>query len=98
MRLTLAIRTPDGKTWRRQVERDYPGVPHPGDWVYLADTDEGAGLFATPVALVSFENDGRLDPTPIPTWAPVLFLPFQLVARCVGYSEPSSQLTPSSRA
>jgi hypothetical protein len=63
MRLTLALRTPDGTTWRRQVERDYPGVPRPGDWVYLADTDHGTGLFATPVSLVSFENDGRLTLT-----------------------------------
>jgi hypothetical protein len=63
MRLTLAIRTPDGHTWRRHVERHYPGVPHPGDWVYLADTDNGTGLFATPVSLVSFENDGRLTLT-----------------------------------
>ena len=63
MRLTLAIRTPDGTTWRRQVERDYPGVPRPGDWVYLADTHDGAGLFATPVTLVSFENDGRVTVT-----------------------------------
>lgn len=63
MRLTLAIRTSDGTTWRRQVERDYPGVPRPGDWVYLADTDDGTGLFATPVTLVSFENDGRLTVT-----------------------------------
>lgn len=63
MRLTLAIRTPNGTMWRRQVERDYPGVPRPGDWVYLADTDDGSGLFATPVSLVSFENDGRLTVT-----------------------------------
>jgi hypothetical protein len=63
MRLTLVIRTPAGKTWRRQVERDYPGVPCAGDWVYLADTDDGTGLFATPVALVSFENDGGLSLT-----------------------------------
>jgi hypothetical protein len=63
MRLTLAIRTPDGTIWRRQVERDYPGVPRPGDWVYLADTDDGTGLFATPVSLISFENDGRLTLT-----------------------------------
>lgn len=66
MRLILAIRVEDGtshRIWRREVERPYRGVPHPGDWVYLADSDEGDGMFATPVSLVTWNNDGSITLT-----------------------------------
>lgn len=66
MRLILAIRVPDGnppRIWRRRVERPYPGVPRPGDWVYLAETDEGEGMFATPISLVTWNNDGTINLT-----------------------------------
>ena len=60
MRITLIIRLSydTSATWRRQVERPYAGVPQPGDWVYLADTDDDHGMFATPINLVTWNNDG----------------------------------------
>lgn len=57
---------PDGtpsRTWHRQVDRPYPGVPRPGDWVYLAETDEGQGMFATPITIVTWNNDGTINLT-----------------------------------
>ena len=46
--------------WQREVERPYPAVPRAEEWVYLGENDEGAGLFATPVAVVTWENDGAI--------------------------------------
>jgi hypothetical protein len=65
MQITLAIRLSDDtdRTWRRQVDRPYPGVPQPGDWIYLADSDDGHGMFATPVNLVTWNNDGSVTLT-----------------------------------
>jgi hypothetical protein len=66
VRLTLAIRAPETtpvRIWRREVERPYPGVPRPGDWIYLGDTDDGAGLFAMPISLVTWNNDGTITLT-----------------------------------
>ncbi len=63
MDITLAIRAPDGSVWHRHVERPYPGVPRPGDWVHLADSDDGTGLFATPVTMASWQNDGSITLT-----------------------------------
>ena len=63
MQLTLAIRVTDRTpppVWRREVTRPYSGVPRSGDWVYLADTDEGKGLFATPISVVTWNNDGTI--------------------------------------
>ena len=55
----------ESSRWQREVERPYPGVPCAGDWVYLGESDEGQGLMATPIALVTWDNDGvialRLD-------------------------------------
>jgi hypothetical protein len=65
MQITLVIRLGDmtERTWRREVDRPYPGVPQPGDWIYLADTDEGQGMFAMPVSLVTWDNDGSVTLT-----------------------------------
>ena len=66
MRVRLVV-TIEGETarWQREVERPYPGIPRVGDWVYLDETDDRQGLFATPVAVVTWDNDGgvglRLD-------------------------------------
>jgi hypothetical protein len=63
MRLRLLVRIQaDGEAalWQREVERPYPGVPRPEDWVFLGDDGEGHGLSATPVAVVSWENDGTV--------------------------------------
>jgi hypothetical protein len=47
--------------WQRDVERSYAGVPRAGDWVYLGESTEGGeGLMATPVAVVTWENDGAV--------------------------------------
>jgi hypothetical protein len=42
------------------VDRPYAAVPRVEDWVYLGESDEGEGLFATPVAVVTWENDGTV--------------------------------------
>jgi hypothetical protein len=47
------------ETWEREVERPYPAVPRPDDWVYLGD-GENAGLAAQPVSVVTWENDGSV--------------------------------------
>jgi hypothetical protein len=66
IRLVVTIEG-EAARWQREVERPYPGVPHARDWVYLGETDEGLGLMATPIAVVTWENDGavklRLDLT-----------------------------------
>jgi hypothetical protein len=56
IRLVVAI---DGEParWQNEVERAYPGVPRVGEWVYLAENSD-EGLMATPVAVVTWENDG----------------------------------------
>ena len=46
--------------WRREVDRPYPGVPRAGDWVYLGEDGDGQGLMATPVAVVTWDNDGAI--------------------------------------
>jgi hypothetical protein len=63
MQLTLSIRVPDSPSsvWRRQVHRPYVNVPRAGDWVYLAESDEGQGMFATPVTIVTWNNDGSIN-------------------------------------
>ena len=61
MRISLVVRADgDPVAWRREVERPYPAVPRAQDWVYLGEDDEGRGIFATPVAVVTWENDGRV--------------------------------------
>ena len=59
MRIRLVV-TVEGEAarWHREVERPYPGVPRAGDWVYLGEGEDGEGLMATPIAVVSWENDG----------------------------------------
>ena len=66
MRIRLVVKIEgEAARWQREVERPYPGVPHAGDWVYLGEGDDGEGLMATPIAVVSWDNDGtvalRLD-------------------------------------
>jgi hypothetical protein len=68
MKIRLVVRIEaETSRWQREVERPYPGVPSAGDWVYLGEADDGQGLMATPIAVVSWENDGtvglRLDVT-----------------------------------
>lgn len=46
--------------WQREVERPYPGVPRRHEWVHLGEDGNGQGLMATPVAIVSWENDGAV--------------------------------------
>ena len=59
------VKVDGAAAWQREVDRPYPAVPRAEDWVYLGESDEGDGLFATPVAVVTWENDGtvvlRLD-------------------------------------
>jgi hypothetical protein len=61
MKIRLVV-TIEGQTdrWQREVERPYPSAPRAGDWVYLAESDDEQGLMATPVAVVSWENDGAV--------------------------------------
>jgi hypothetical protein len=59
MRLKLVVKIEgEGARWERDVERPYPGVPRAREWVYLGDGDAGEGLMATPIAVVTWENDG----------------------------------------
>jgi hypothetical protein len=61
MRIRLVVRfDDDAAVWQREVDRPYPGVPRPQDWVYLGETDDGEGLFSTPVAVVTWQNDGTV--------------------------------------
>jgi hypothetical protein len=59
VKLVVNIEGEDAR-WVRDVERPYPGVPRAREWVYLGDGDDGEGLLATPIAVVSWENDGRV--------------------------------------
>jgi hypothetical protein len=59
MRIRLVVNIErETSRWQREVERPYPGVPRSEDWVYLGEDGDGEGLMATPVAIVSWENDG----------------------------------------
>ena len=61
MRIKLVVRsTGDATVWRREVERPYAAVPRAAEWVYLGEGDDGSGLFATPVTVVTWENDGSV--------------------------------------
>jgi hypothetical protein len=63
MRIKLVVKVEgdsDSALWEREVERPYPGVPRPEDWVYLGEDGDGQGLAATPVAVVTWENDGTI--------------------------------------
>lgn len=61
MKVRLVVKsTGDSAVWQREVERPYPTVPRAEEWVYLGENDEGEGLFATPVAVVTWENDGSI--------------------------------------
>ena len=61
MRIKLVVKSTGGSAvWQREVERPYVAVPRADDWVYLGESDDGHGLFATPVAVVTWENDGRV--------------------------------------
>jgi len=63
MRLRLVVRVegPGGtESWQREVDRPYAGVPRAQDWIFLGESSDGEGLAATPVAIVSWENDGTI--------------------------------------
>jgi hypothetical protein len=61
LRLVVDIERGGGSSrWERYVDRPYPSVPRPDEWVYLGDGDDGQGLAATPVAVVSWDNDGAV--------------------------------------
>ena len=61
MKITLNVKVDgDDSLWHRQVERPYPGVPRPDDWIFLGGDDNGQGLMATPVAVVTWDNDGTV--------------------------------------
>jgi hypothetical protein len=59
MRLKLVVKI-DGEDarWQRDVERPYPSVPRAREWVYLGEGDDGEGLMAMPISVVTWENDG----------------------------------------
>ena len=60
LKLVVKIEAAGGtQTWQREVERPYPAVPRPDDWVYLGDGGDG-GLAAQPVSVVTWENDGSV--------------------------------------
>ena len=54
------VKVDGAAAWQREVDRPYPAVPRAEDWVHLGESDEGEGLFATPVAVVTWENDGSV--------------------------------------
>jgi hypothetical protein len=62
MRVKLVARDEDQRgevaRWQREVEREYPGVPRVGDWVFL--DDDRPGMAAHPVTHVVWENDGAV--------------------------------------
>jgi hypothetical protein len=62
IRLVVTIEGDRGDTrWEREVDRPYPSVPRPDDWVYLGGDPDGPGLAATPVAVVTWHNDGAVS-------------------------------------
>jgi hypothetical protein len=61
LRLVVNVEGAAGSAlWQRRVERPYPGVPRPADWVFLGEGSDGDGLAATPVAVVTWDNDGTV--------------------------------------
>ena len=61
IRLLVRVREAGGAgRWQREAERDFPGVPRSGDWVFLGDTATGMGAVPFPVAGVTWGNDGTV--------------------------------------